>query len=78
MLSLVDSRRLALLGLVCAFIAAPLAHGAPSTIDGSLSSARRALGVSSVNGVGVEVARGQGVEQIYIAVKNPNPKFTVN
>jgi type IV pilus secretin PilQ/predicted competence protein len=78
MLSLVDSRRLALFGLVCAFIAAPLAHGAPSTIDSSLSSARRALGVSSMNGVGVEVARGQGVEQIYIAVKNPNPKFTVN
>ena len=78
MLSLIERRRLAVYSLICAIIAAPVAHGEPSSMKGSLSSARRALGVSSVNGVGIEVARGQGVEQVYIAVKNANPRFTVS
>lgn len=74
MLGLIDSRRLGVWSLVSALIAAPLAHAEPS----ALSSARRALGAPSVHGVGIEVARNQGVELVYIAVKNGKPAYTVN
>jgi type IV pilus assembly protein PilQ len=75
MLRLVDSRRAAFFGLICASLVSSTSTAEPFS---SLASARRSLAPTSAHSLGIEVARNEGVEQIYIGAPSAKPAYKVS